>query len=117
VAADKARIVDAGSGCSLAESWHAERSDVAADAPAIEIVFEAAEQDSASSISCPGAVEPSGAVGGVIGTPAITLPPTDATVRTGAASTSDPGAAVVVGLIFGMAGLSLVLRRPRRGDG
>ena len=116
VVADKATTnVDPATGCSLAETWHAERADVTVDGATFEIVFGDAEQDSASSMSCPD-TEPTGAVGGIIGTPGITLPPTDAAVQT-TTSTSDPGAAVVVGFIFGMAGLSLVLRRPRRGDG
>lgn len=116
VVADKSTSnPDVGDGCSLAETWHAERMDVAVDAAAVEVVFADDEQDSASSITCQ-ETEPTGAVGGVIGTPGITLPPTDATVRT-TTSTSDPGAAVVVGFVFGLAGLSLVLRRPRRGDG
>ena len=116
VVADKATTnVDEATGCSLAETWHAERADVTVDGPAVEIVFGDAEQDSASSMSCPD-TEPTGAVGGIIGTPGMTLPPTDAAVQS-TTSTSDPGAAVVVGFIFGMAGLSLVLRRPRRGDG
>ena len=116
VVADKSTTSqDEGSGCSLAESWHAERLDVAIDASGVEVVFGEAEQDSASSISCPD-TEPTGAVSGVIGTPGLTLPPTDAPVRT-ATSSADVGAAVVVGFIFALAGLSLVLRRPRRGDG
>lgn len=118
VVADKASTnVDAATGCSLAETWHAERADVAVDGTAVEIVFGEAEQDSASSMSCPDTEPaPTGAVGGIIGGPAITLPPTDVAVQT-TTSTSDPGAAIVVGFIFGLAGLSLVLRRPRRGDG
>jgi hypothetical protein len=116
VVADKATTSeDEDSGCSLAESWHAERADVAVDATSVEVVFGEAEQDTSSSISCP-ETEPTGAVGGVIGTPGLTLPPTDSTVPT-PSSTSDVGAAIVVGFIFSLAGLSLVLRRPRRGDG
>lgn len=116
VLADKSTTSqDPESGCSLAESWHAERAEIPVDAAAIEVAFDEAEQDTSSSISCPD-TEPTGAVGGVIGTPRFTLPPTDAPVRA-TTSTSDPGAAVVVGFIFGLAGLSLVLRRPRRGAG
>jgi hypothetical protein len=116
VEADKATTnVDAASGCSLAETWHAERTGITVDGLAVEVDFAETEQDSASSMTCP-VTEPTGAVGGIIGTPAITLPPTDAAVQT-TTSTSDPGAAVVVGFIFGLAGLSLVLRRPRRGNG
>lgn len=116
VAADKSSTVDdAASGCSLAETWHAERAGIAVDRAAIEVVFGDAEQDSTSSLVCPNS-EPTGAVAGAVGTPHVTLPPTDGAVRT-TTSASDPGAAIVVGFIFGMAGLSLVLRRPRRGDG
>jgi hypothetical protein len=116
VVADKSTTsVDAATGCSLAETWHAERADVTVDGPVIEVAFGEAEQDPSSSISCPD-TEPTGAVGGVIGTPGITLPPTDTTVPT-ASSTSDMGAAIVVVFIFSLAGLSLLLRRPRRGDG
>jgi hypothetical protein len=116
VVADKSTTTeDPGSGCSLAETWHAEREDIAVEAAAVEIAFGDTEQDSASSINCPD-TQPTGEVGGVIGVPGITLPATDAAVQT-TTSTSDPGAALVVGFIFALAGLSLVLRRPRRGDG
>jgi hypothetical protein len=116
VVADKSTTSeDPGSGCSLASTWHAERADIAVETATVEVAFGDTEQDSTSSISCPG-TQPTGEVGGVIGAPGITLPATDAAVQT-TTSTSDPGAALVVGFIFALAGLSLVLRRPRRGDG
>jgi len=118
VVADKATTSeDPESGCRLAESWHAERLGVVVESAAIEVAFGEGEQQSSSSITCPDTT-PSGGVGSVIGTPgapAITPPATDGEVAAGAL-TSDIGAGVVVVFIFAMAGVSLIVRRPRRGD-
>jgi hypothetical protein len=114
VTADKATTFeDAETGCSLAESWHAERVDVAVDGPAVEVAFGTDEQNSTSSITCPDTTVPSGGVGAIIGGPQITPPATDVEVspRTGR---SDTGAALVVGFLFALAGVSLIARRPRR---
>lgn len=119
VRADKATTFDdPESGCSLAESWHAERAEVVVASAAVEVAFGEGEQESTSSITCPDTT-PSGAVGGAIGTPggpAITPPATDGDVASSAPATSDAGAGLVVVFIFALAGVSLIVRRPRRGD-
>ena len=115
VTADKATTFeDTESGCLLAESWHAERVDVAVDGPAVEVAFGIDEQNSTSSITCPDTTVPSGGVGGVIGRPQITPPATDieASPRNGRADSG--GAVLVVGFLFALAGVSLIARRAGR---
>lgn len=115
VIADKATTFeDAESGCSLAETWHAERVDVAVDGPAVEVAFGSDEQDSTSSIACPDTAVPSGGVGGIIGGPQITPPATDVEVSPTTGRSDSTGALLVVGFLFALAGVSLIARRPRR---
>jgi hypothetical protein len=115
IVADKATSVeDVASGCVLAETWHAELPDVALDAATLEVAFAEDEQDSTSSMTCT-ETEPTGAVDAATGHPNLTLPPTDS-VSTPSRRPTDTGAAIAVGFIFAMAGVSLIVRRPRRRD-
>jgi hypothetical protein len=115
VTADKATTFDdTETGCSLAESWHAERVDVAVDSLAVEVAFGHDEQDSTSSITCPETTVPSGGVGGIVGGPQITPPATDVEVSPATGRSDSTGAVLVVGFLFALAGVSLIARRPRR---
>ena len=113
VVVDKAStVVDEESGCTFSDSWHAERHDVAVDAAAVEVDFAAEEQAASSLIDCEGGPEPTGQVGGVIGTPGATLPATDMLAE--AAPAASFGLIVAGGLVAVAAGLLLLVPRPRR---
>jgi hypothetical protein len=101
---------DPETGCRGGDGWDAKRLGVMVESPVVEVDFAANEQTMTSSINCPEAT-PTGAVGGVIGTPGITPPPTDGAASSGSASTSR-GGLVVVGLVLGLAGLLLLAVRP-----
>jgi hypothetical protein len=103
---------DPETGCHGADSWSAQRLAVPVDGDAISVDFAMSEQVTSSSLSCPEPT-PTGAVGGIVGTPGVTPPPTDA--ATAPADTSSRGGLVVVGLLLGLAGLVLAAVRPRMG--
>ncbi|HEX5013954.1 MAG TPA: hypothetical protein VFV72_07300 [Candidatus Limnocylindrales bacterium] len=91
-------FTDEDTGCVFAESVHAERLGVAVDAADVAVAFTPAEQNPASSITCPpDESEPSQEVEEAVGTPGHTLPPTDALQAS--PSTSNDGFAVIVGLV------------------
>lgn len=100
---------DPETGCRGGDAWDAKRLGVMVESRVVEVDFTANEQTMTSSINCPEAT-PTGAVGGVVGTPGITLPPTDAAAAD-TASTSR-GGLVVVGLVLGLTGLLLLAVRP-----
>ena len=106
-------FTDEESGCTFADSWHAERLGVAVDGAEVSVDFTADEQSPASSIQCPPeAVPPSQEVEGTVGTPApaATLPPTD---TLGESADGASGAIPVVISVIGIAAGMLFLA-PRR---
>jgi hypothetical protein len=113
VVADKdTTSTDAESGCTISESWHAERTALAVDSAAVELSFADDEQQATSSITCPGP-DPSGEVDAATGRPHITPPATD-THAAGTNPTSG-GTFLVVGLLVALAGLALVAPMRRAG--
>ena len=115
VVVDKAStIIDEESACTFSDTWHAERLGVAVDSPALEVAFTPEEQSASSLIDCEGGegAAPTGAVGGVVGTPKATLPSTDALSESEPAGGSS-GLVVAGALLALTAGLLFALPRPR----
>ena len=112
-AAKETSFEDPETGCHGGDSWSAVRVAVPVDGDAISVDFAVSEQVTSSSLSCPEPT-PSGEVGGIVGTPGVTPPPTDAAAAA-PADTSSRGGLVVVGLLLGLAGLVLLAIRPRLG--
>jgi hypothetical protein len=107
-------VVDEESACTFSDTWHAERLGVTVDAPALEVAFTPDEQSASSLIDCEGGegAAPTGAVGGVVGTPKATLPATD-TLTAGGPVGGSLGV-VVAGALALAAGLLFAVPRPRR---
>jgi hypothetical protein len=106
-------FTDSETGCVLNDTWDASRLGVPVDDVALAVAFTADEQQAVSSIECPPEVAPpTGEVGGAVGTPGATLPPTDSVAGSGSAS---PGSlAVIAGLVGASMGLVVLAPRPRR---
>lgn len=111
-ASKETSFTDAETGCVHADSVFAERLGVAVDAAEVAVEFTPAEQNPASSITCPpDESEPSQEVEGAVGTPGHTLPPTD--MLTAPAETSGNGLAVTVGLVVIASAVAFVTPRRR----
>jgi len=111
VAHKETSFTDAETGCVLNDSWDASRLGVPVDDVALEVAFTADEQQAVSSIECPPEVAPpTGEVGGAVGTPGATLPPTDSVAASGSTS---PGSLAVIAALVG-ASVGLVVLAPRR---
>ena len=112
VAHKESSFTDGESGCVAIDTWDAARRGVPVDGVALSVDFTVDEQQSVSSIECPpDQPAPTGDVGGAVGTPGRTLPPTDALST---ASSDSAGTVVVaVGLVGLSAGLLMVLPRRR----
>jgi hypothetical protein len=111
VAHKETSFTDAETGCVLNDSWDASRLGVPVDDVALEVAFTADEQQAVSSIECPPEVAPpTGEVGGAVGTPGATLPPTDSVAVSDATS---PGSLAVIAALVG-ASVGLVVLAPRR---
>jgi hypothetical protein len=118
---DKAStVVDEESACTFIDSWHAERLGIEVDAPALEVAFAPEEQSASSLVDCDGGdggegAAPTGAVGGVVGTPKATLPATD--TLSGVAPAGVSLGLIVAGAILAITtGLLFAVPRPRRGE-
>jgi hypothetical protein len=109
-------FTDADTGCTLSNSWFAERVGVAVDAAAVSVDFTPDEQAPGSSLACPpNEPTPTQQVGGVVGTPgpaAQTLPPTDTLAEPARAGAGGWLAALAVAALAG--GVLLVTPRRRR---
>jgi hypothetical protein len=124
IATKETSFTDPETGCTLADSWRAERLGIEVVDREVEVDFTGDEQSPSSSLACPPEQPaPTQEVGGIQGTPAPkhTLPPTDALA--GPAQGHGDGLAVAVALIaFGSAVLFATPRRrlsavrARRGD-
>jgi hypothetical protein len=112
VATKSTTFTDEETGCTLSDSWHAERLGVAVDDVAVSVDFTADEQTPASSLACPpDQPPPTGEVQEAVGTPGRTLPPTDSIATT--PSESSGSVVVGVGLVGLSAGLLTLLPRRR----
>lgn len=109
-----ASFTDAETGCILDDAWDAARLGVAVDGAEVAVEFTSDEQQAVSSLDCPPDVAPpTGEVGGAVGTPGRTLPPTDALADAGPSSA--PAALIVSGgAVAAAAVLLLVMPRGRR---
>jgi len=115
VAHKETSFTDSDTGCVLNDSWDASRLGVPVDDVALEVAFTADEQQAVSSIECPPEVAPpTGEVGGAVGTPGATLPPTDSVAGSGSGSASPGSLAVIAGLLGGSVGLVVLVPRRRR---
>ena len=115
VAHKETSFTDSDTGCVLNDSWDASRLGVPVDDVALEVAFTADEQQAVSSIECPPEVAPpTGEVGGAVGTPGATLPPTDSVAGSGSGSASPGSLAVIAGLLGASVGLVALAPRRRR---
>ena len=115
VAHKETSFTDSDTGCVLNDSWDASRLGVPVDDVALEVAFTADEQQAVSSIECPPEVAPpTGEVGGAVGTPGATLPPTDSVAGSASGSASPGSLAVIAGLLGGSVGLVVLVPRRRR---
>ena len=115
VAHKETSFTDSDTGCVLNDSWDASRLGVPVDDVALEVAFTADEQQAVSSIECPPEVAPpTGEVGGAVGTPGATLPPTDSVAGFDSGSASPGSLAVIAGLVGASVGLVVLVPRRRR---
>jgi hypothetical protein len=111
-------FTDPDTGCTLSDSWYAERLGVVVDSAAVGVAFTEDEQAPGSSLACPPSeAPPTGEVGGAVGTPgsaAHTIPPTDTVAEPARASTGAGLAALAVTVLA--AGILLLTPRRRRAE-